>query len=80
MERYKTGKLIKVKVFPNSKKEEITKKSNDNFGIKVREKPVKGLANDAVISLLSSHFKTSKSKIRLIKGFKQRNKIFEINI
>ena len=80
MERYKTGKLIKVKVFPNSKKEEITKKSNDNFGIKVMEKPVKGLANDAVISSLSSYFKTSKSKIRLIKGFKQRNKIFEINI
>lgn len=71
--------LIKVKVFPNSKKEGIIKKSNDSFEIKVKERPIKGLANKAVIDILSSHFKVSTSKIRLVKGFKQRNKIFEIN-
>ncbi len=70
--------LIKVKVFPNSKKEEVIKKSEDTFWIKVREKPERGLANKAVINVLALYFKISPSKIRLIKGFKERNKIFEI--
>jgi len=72
--------LIKVKVFPNSKREGIIKKSEDSFGIKIKEKPEKGLANRKVMNVLSSYFKIPLSKIRLIKGFKQRNKIFEIKI
>ena len=70
--------LIKVKVFPNSKKQEIIKKSKDSFEIKVKAKPIKGLANKAVIGVLSLYFKIPASKIKLVKGFKQRNKIFEI--
>ena len=70
--------LIKVKVLPNSKKEEIIKKSDDSFEIKVKEKPIKNLANKAVIGTLSLCFKIPASKIKLVKGFKQRNKIFEI--
>jgi len=72
--------LIKVKVFPDSKKEEIIKKSNDSFEIKIKEKPEKGLANKAVIDILSSYFKIASSRVRLIKGFRQRNKIFDIGI
>jgi hypothetical protein len=70
--------LIKVKVFPNSKKEEIIKKSENSFEIKVKEKPERGLANKEVIRILSFYFKIPESKLRLIKGFKQKNKIFEI--
>ena len=70
--------LIKVKVFPVSKKEEIIKKSEDSFEIKVKAKPIKGLANKAVINVLSLYFKIPESEIRLVKGFKERNKIFEI--
>ena len=70
--------LIKVKVFPNSKEEEIIKKSEDSFEVKVKEKPVKGLANRAVINVLSLYFKVPVSRIRLVKGFRERNKIFMI--
>jgi len=70
--------LIKVKVWPNSKEEEIIKKSADSFEVKVKEKPVKGLANRAVINVLSLYFKIPVSRIRLVKGFKERNKIFAI--
>lgn len=70
--------LIKVKVFPNSKKEEIIKKSENSFEVRVKEKPIKGQANRAVVEALSVYFKIPKEKIRLIKGFKERNKIFEI--
>ena len=70
--------LIKVKVFPNSKKEEIIKKSEDSFEVKVKEKPEKGRANKEVVRVLSCYFKIPESKIKLIKGFKKRNKIFEV--
>lgn len=71
--------LIKVRVFPNSKKEEIIKKSEDSFELKVKARPVRGLANKAVIDALSFYFKIPASKMRLVKGFRERNKIFEIN-
>ncbi len=70
--------LIKVKVFPNSKKSGIIKKSEDGFEVKVREKPESGKANKAAIEILSSYFKLSEKNVKLIKGFKQKNKIFEI--
>ena len=46
--------------------------------IKVREKAQKGQANKRVFEILSFYFRIPKSKIRLIKGFRTRNKIFEI--
>ena len=70
--------LIKVKVFPNSKKEEVIKKPEDSFEVKVKAKPEKGMANKEVLKILSVYFKIPESKIRLVKGFKKRNKIFEI--
>lgn len=70
--------LIKVKVFPNSKKEEITRKSKDSFEIKIKEKPIEGKANKRVFEILVSYFKTSPNRIKIIKGARQRNKIFAI--
>ncbi|MBI4691891.1 MAG: DUF167 domain-containing protein [Candidatus Terrybacteria bacterium] len=70
--------FIKVKVFLNSKKEEVIKKREDSFEVRVREKPVGGLANKAVFVLLADYFTIPVSKIKLFKGAKQRNKIFEI--
>ncbi len=70
--------LIKVKVIPQAGKEEIIKKSEDNFEIWVKEKPIQGQANRAVISALAKYLNINRTKIKLIKGFKQRNKVFEI--
>jgi uncharacterized protein len=70
--------LIKVKVFTSSKKESLVFKSRDHLEIKIREKPLKGQANKKVFEILSFYFKVPKSNIRMIKGFKERNKIFEI--
>lgn len=72
--------LIKVKVFPNSKKEEVIKKSEDNFEIKVKEKPIKGQANRAVTEAIAYYFKVPETNVRLVKGFKQRNKIFKVKL
>jgi hypothetical protein len=70
--------LIKVKAFPGSKKEEVIEKSENFFEIKVKEKPIMGQANRAIINVLSCHFNVPKENVRLVRGFKERNKVFNI--
>ena len=70
--------LIKVKVFTEAKKDEIVKKAEDNYIVKVREKAEGGKANQKVKEILASYFKISSGKVRLIKGGKKPNKIFDI--
>ncbi|RKZ24829.1 DUF167 domain-containing protein [bacterium] len=70
--------LIKVKVFPGSKKDSIEKKGIDSFEVQVKEKAKEGRANKAVIEILSDYFNIPKEKIRLIRGAKSHHKIFEI--
>ena len=70
--------LIKVKVFPDSIEEEVIKTSEDAFEVRVKEKPERGLANRAVARALAAFLNVSPDKVRLVKGFRERNKIFEI--
>jgi len=70
--------FLKVKVFTSAKKDEIVKLKDDEFEIRVKEKAEKGKANRAVIKVLANYFKVDELEIRLVKGFKERNKIFEI--
>jgi len=70
--------LIKIKVFPGSKKSEIIKKKSDSFDVKIKEKAEEGKANKATIDALSSFLKVPSGKVRIIKGFRRRNKIIEI--
>jgi uncharacterized protein (TIGR00251 family) len=66
--------FVKVKVFPDSKKQEVIRKSGDSFEIKVRESPERGEANKAVLKALSAFLKTP----RIVKGLKSRNKILKV--
>lgn len=68
---------IKVKVIPNSKIEDVTKK-DDGFVVRVREPAKEGRANRAVIKLLADYFKISQGSIIILSGYKSRSKIFEI--
>jgi len=70
--------LLKVKVFPCAKKERVVKKTDDAFEIETKEKPERGQANKRVVELLSSYLSVPEQRIRLVKGAKERNKIFEI--
>jgi len=70
--------LIKVRVFPQSKEDSIIKKSEDSYVVKVKEKAERGEANRRVIEILAEYSQVPPGKIRLIKGGKKPNKIFEI--
>lgn len=69
---------IFVKARPNSKHESIKKLSETNFEICVKEPPVKGQANAAIIMALAKHFGVPFSAVRIISGHTSRQKIVEI--
>lgn len=69
---------IFVKVKPNSKEESIKKLSETNFEICVKEPPVKGKANAAVIKVLAKRFGVPISSVNIIIGHTSRQKIVEI--
>lgn len=48
------------------------------FVISVKEPPVQGKANTAIIKMLAEFFKISSSNITLISGASSKNKVFEI--
>jgi uncharacterized protein YggU (UPF0235/DUF167 family) len=82
---------IFVKAKPNSKENKIEEiKTQDNlfdnkkekfdfsFVVKVKEKPVLGRANEAIITILAEHFGIARFSINLISGVTSKNKIFKI--
>jgi len=72
--------LIKVKVRTKQKEKKIIKKSEDSFEVWVKESPLNNQANLAVFEVLSDYFNLPLNKIRLVKGSRQPNKIFEIKL
>ena len=72
--------LIKVKVFPESKKPEIIKKADDSFYVYVESKAEGGKANKEVKQILAFHFQVSQGRIKLLKGGLKTNKIFDIKV
>jgi len=68
---------IQVKVKPSSRTEELSQKG-DSFIIKVKEPPKEGKANQAVIKLLADHFGVPQSQVRILSGFRSRNKVIEV--
>jgi len=68
---------IQVKVKPSSRTEELSREG-DSFIVKVKEPPREGKANQAVIKLLAEHFGVPHSRVRILSGFRSRNKVVEI--
>jgi uncharacterized protein len=68
---------IQVKVKPSSKTAEVSREG-DNFIVKVKEPPKEGKANQAVIKLLAEHFGVPRSRVRILSGFRSKNKIVEV--
>lgn len=71
---------VSVKVVAQSRKELVEVVSEENLRVRVNALPIEGKANERVIELLAEHFKTSKSKIILLRGHKSKLKVFEIKI
>jgi len=68
---------IQVKVKPNSKVEEVSQEG-DSFVVKVKAPPKEGRANRAVIRLLAEHFEVPQGQVRILSGFRSKNKVAEV--
>ena len=66
-----------VKVKPNSKSEEVAWEG-DNLVVRVKEPPREGKANQAVIRVLAKHFGVSQSQVKILSGFKSKDKVIEV--
>lgn len=69
---------IFVTAKPNAHEASITKVSENNFIVAVREPPVEGRANRAIVAALAEYFKVAPSQVRLVSGHTSRQKIVEI--
>lgn len=67
--------LITVK--PGSSQEKITESSPEELVVYLRAKAHDGEANEALVKLLSKHFKIPKTTIKIIRGQKSRTKLVE---
>lgn len=68
---------INVKAKPNSSENKVEKIDDLNFVVSVKDPPVQGRANRAIIKLLSEYFHTP--NVRIVLGHMSRQKIIEIS-
>lgn len=70
---------IHVYIKPGSKEQKVTKKE-DLLGeiiyeLRVKALPKEGEANKELVEVLAEYFNVSKSLVKIVSGFKSRNKI-----
>ena len=69
---------ITVLAKPKKKREYIEQIAADQFVVSVKEPPVDGRANDAIIKALAEYFSVSRSEILLLSGHTAKIKVFEV--
>ena len=70
--------FLKVHINPNSKKDEIVGIYNDSLKLKISSPPINGKANKALIKFLSKYLNIPKTKIKIEKGEKSKDKLIVI--
>jgi hypothetical protein len=66
---------ISVTVIPNSKTSEVIRIDESKYKIRVDAPAVESKANKRLIEILSEYFNVPKSSVKILKGFKNKNKI-----
>ena len=69
---------INIKAKPSARENKVEKIDEINYIVSVKEPPIQGQANQAIIKLLAEYFNTSSIRVRIVIGHTSRNKIIEI--
>lgn len=72
--------IIEVRVKPRSSKEEIEKLDRNSYKVYMRQPAESGKANKKLVEMLAEYFNIAKSKVKIIKGLRSRNKILDISL
>ena len=69
---------IHVSIKPNTKVKKVEKADENHFKVWVKESPVDGKANFALIKALAGYFDAAPSRIKIISGHFSKKKVVEI--
>lgn len=70
---------IRIKVIPNSRVVSVEELKDGTLKVKVDATPEMGMANQRLMEIMANHLKIPKSKLRIVSGFKSRNKTLHID-
>ena len=76
---YKSGIRFSAVIQPRSTQNEILGVHNNSLKIRLTSPPVDGAANKTCIKFLAKSLGVSPSKIRIVAGLNNKNKIIEID-
>jgi hypothetical protein len=71
--------MLRVKVKPNSRVEELAVLEDGSWEARVKAPPVDGKANAALIALVARHFNVRKAQVRIKSGASGRLKLVQID-
>ncbi len=69
---------IFVKVKTGARAEKIEKIDETHLTVSVRERPLEGRANKAVLSAVAGYFNISPSRVAIVSGASSREKLLDI--
>ena len=72
--------LIAVHVVTNAREAQVIKVGDTKLEVKVDERATEGRANKRLLEILAMYYKVPKSRVRLVRGAKSRDKVLEIVI
>jgi uncharacterized protein len=70
--------MLQVRVTPRASRDEITGWEGDVLRVRVSAPPVEGRANDALLRLLARSLGVPASRLTLVRGHTQRNKVVAV--
>lgn len=65
---------------PQAKEERVEKIDENKFVVAVKEPPIQGRANAAIVKALAEYLGVAPARLKIISGYTSRQKIIEINI
>jgi uncharacterized protein YggU (UPF0235/DUF167 family) len=71
---------VKVHATPGARKELVTKQSDTEFHIAVRERAERNMANKRIRELLAEAFKVPLSDVRILTGHRSSSKMYSIDV
>ena len=69
---------IFVKAHPGAREAHVDKIDETHFEVSVKEPPIQGRANEAIVRALAKHFNVAPSQVRIVSGYTSRQKVIEI--
>lgn len=70
---------ILVRAKPGAKRERVEKADDTHFAVAVKEPPIRGQANRAIIKVLAKYFGVAAERVRIVSGHTSKQKVVEVD-